>query len=109
MPIVTVEELKEQLRIDHDDDDAILERKIAAAQNHIERMLGFKIEEEYPMDEGSPPASTAPAAIVECVSQLAAYWYENRESAAPDAPQLLPLSVYDVVGEYRNYSWADAD
>ncbi|MCK9551229.1 head-tail connector protein [Aquamicrobium sp.] len=52
--IVNIETLKEQLRLDFDDDDILVERKIAAAQDHIERHLGFKIEEEYPVDV--PPA-----------------------------------------------------
>jgi uncharacterized phage protein (predicted DNA packaging) len=105
MAIVSLAEIKQQLRIDHDDDDALLTRKIASAQDHLERLLGFKIENTY----GGESQDPVPPAMVECVSQLAAHWYENREATMPDAPELLPLSVYDVVSEYRNYSWADED
>lgn len=53
MAIVTLEQIKEQLRIidqhapfdGHEDD--LLQRKIDAAQNHIERLLGFRIEETF--------------------------------------------------------------
>ncbi|MEP9372580.1 head-tail connector protein [Mesorhizobium sp. KR1-2] len=96
--IVNVETLKEQIVVDIDDDDALIERKIAAAQDHIERQLGFKIEEEYP--------SGVPAALVEAVCQLVGHWYENREATAIGVSvQELPFSVADIVREYRNWSW----
>lgn len=96
--IVNVETLKAQLRIDFNDEDTLVERKIAAAQDHIERHLGFKIEEEYP--------SEVPAALVEAVCQLVGHWYENREATAIGVSvQELPFSVADIVREYRNWSW----
>lgn len=96
--IVNVETLKEQIIVAIDDDDALIERKIAAAQDHIERQLGFKIEEEYPAD--------VPAALVEAVCQLVGHWYENREATAIGVSvQELPFSVAEIVREYRNWSW----
>ena len=106
MAIIDLDEIKEQLRIDFDDDDDILQRKLDAAQNHLERLLGYKIETEYPPTAGNPPASTVPPALRECVCQLAGHWYENREATIPDAVQVMPISVDDVVREFRNWSWA---
>jgi len=81
-----------------------LEKKVAAAQNHLERLLGFKIEEAYGGEDQDP----LPPALFECVCQLAAHWYENREAVIVDlAAQPLPLGVADVVQEFRNWSWAD--
>lgn len=103
--IVDVETLKEQLRVDFDDDDDVIERKIAAAQDHVERHLGFKIEEEYP-PAGDPPVSTVPAALIEAVCQLVGHWYENREVVLVGvSAQELPIGVADIIREYRNWSW----
>lgn len=103
--IVSVETLKEQLRVDFDDDDATIERKIAAAQDLIERHLGFRIEEEFP-PAGGPPVSTVPPALIEAVCQLVGHWYERREAVIVGVnAQELPIGVSDIVREYRNWSW----
>lgn len=96
--IVDVPTLKEQLRIDFNDDDALVERKIEAAQDLIERHLGFRIEEEYPDD--------IPPSLIEAVCQLVGHWYENREAVLVGVTaQSLPLNVADIVREHRNWSW----
>ena len=102
--IVTVAEIKEQLNIDAADnsDNALLARKIGAAQNQIERLLGFKIEERF----GSAGQEAIPAALGEAVSQLAAHWYENREASVVGmSASALPFGVQDIVREYREYSF----
>lgn len=102
MGIVNLDEIKSQLRIDHDDDDAILQKKADAAQAHVERLLGFKVETQW------PDANTIPQPIRECVLQLASHWYENREAVLfGETAQETPISLTDVVNEYRNWSWAD--
>lgn len=103
--IVDVATLKEQLRIDFGEDDDLIERKIAAAQDHIERHLGFKIEEEY-APAGDPLVSTIPPALIEAVCQLVGHWYENREAVnVGNIVTEFPLNVADIVREYRNWSW----
>lgn len=103
--IVDITNLKKHLRVDFSDDDALITSKIAAAQDHIERYLGYKIEEEYP-PAGSPPVSTVPPALVEAVCQLVGHWYENREAVIVGvSADELPLNVADIVREYRNWSW----
>lgn len=106
--IVTVPELKEQIGWTDGlgtADDALMARKIAAAQDHIERLLGFKIETTYP-PVGDPPVSTIPPALVEAVCQLAAHWYENREATLVGVTaQELPFGVWNIVNEYREYSF----
>lgn len=108
--IVTLEEVKAQLNQTLDLDNALITRKIAAAQSHIESLLGFKIEERYPPTTDEPPVSTVPPAIVECVCQLAAHWYENRESVLVGVSgQELPLGTWDIVNAFRDYSWGEPD
>lgn len=103
--IVTLEQLKAQLNLTADlgtDDDALLERKLAAAQNHVERLLGFKIEERF----GGTGQEEIPAALVEAVSQTAAHWFENREATLIGVnAQELPFGVWSIVSEYREYSF----
>ena len=102
--IVTVPQIKEQLNIDAEDnsDDALLSRKIAAAQNHVERLLGFKVAERY----GGAEQEAVPPALMEAVSQLAAHWYENREASVIGmSAGALPFGVQDIIREYRDYSF----
>ncbi|CUX20061.1 conserved hypothetical protein [Agrobacterium deltaense Zutra 3/1] len=103
--IVDVAILKQQLNatgIPGTDDDALIERKIDAAQNHIERLLGFKIEETY----GGTDQDEIPPALVEAVCQLAAHWYENREATLVGvSAQELPFGVWQIVNEFREYSF----
>lgn len=94
--------LKEQLRVDFSDDDATIERKISAAQNLVERHLGFKIEAEF----GGDDQDEIPPALVEAVCQLVGHWFENREAVIVGVnAQELPLNVRDIVREYRNWSF----
>lgn len=100
--IVDVATLKEQLRVDFNDDDALVDRKIAAAQDHIERHLGYKIEATY----GGTSQDPIPPALIEAVCQLVGHWYENREAVIVGVnAEELPLNVADIVREYRNWSW----
>lgn len=55
MAIVDLDEVKEQLNQPLDLDDDLIERKIDAAQDHIERLLGFKIEERYGTGNNQEP------------------------------------------------------
>jgi hypothetical protein len=103
MTIATLEELKDQLSFTDDigsADDALLEKKLDAAQNHVERLLGFKIEETF----GGADQDPIPPALIECVLQLAAWWYENREAAAERA-QILPFGVQEIVAEFREFTF----
>lgn len=99
MAIATLKQVKEQLGVTLDIDDALLTRKLAAAQSHIERLLGFEIEEEF---DDIPPA------LVECVCQLAAFWYEHRGSGLLDGGDVfkeLPFGIHEIVREYRNWTF----
>lgn len=100
--IVDLVTVKQQLGVTLDIDDVMITRKIAAAQNHIERMLGYKIEEQF----GGLDQDDIPPSLVEAVSQLAAHWYKNREATLVGVnAQMLPLGVQDIVREYRCWSF----
>jgi hypothetical protein len=101
--IVTVPELKEQIGWTDGlgtADDTLMGRKIAAAQAHIESLLGFKIEVTYPV------AADVPADLKEAVLQLAAHFYENREASLVGVTAVvIPFGVEQIVNEHREYSF----
>ena len=101
MPILSLEELKEQIGVTSDMgtiDDALLNRKIKAAQSYVESFIGYKIDERY--SEG------APEALKEAVTQLAAFWYEHRGSGLLDSTDTfkeLPFGIHDILREHRDW------
>lgn len=102
MAIVTVEQMQAQLNLLETMDGDILAEKINAAQDHIERMLGFKIEEQF----GGEDQEDIPASLAEAVKQLAATWYENRETVIiGHGATVVPFSVNEIVTAYREWSF----
>ena len=83
--------LKSHLNVDHDLDDALLNHKLAAAEEYV---VG-SIETTY-------LGGTLPASVTEAILQLAALWYEQREAVAIGvsvAP--IPFGVHDLLRPYR--------
>ncbi|TGP88930.1 MULTISPECIES: head-tail connector protein [unclassified Mesorhizobium] len=99
MAIVTLAEQKAFVRVDFEDDDAMITQQIDAAQAHLEQLLGFTIETEF-----ADPL-VVPADLVGAVMQLAAQRYEYREAVQDNAVAETPLGVWDVVRQRRNYSF----
>lgn len=97
MAIVTLEEMKAELRVLFDDDDDIIADKIDEAQAWIEAFLGYAIAEEF---------DTVPAELITAVKMQAAHLYENREAtSAGVAIQLVPNGVDDILRERRAYTY----
>ncbi len=100
--IVTVEEMKRQLGITDDLgtlDDELIEGKIEAAQDHIERLLGYTLASEF-------PSGNVPGSIKEGIRLLAAHWYENREASIVGVnAQEIPYGVREIIREYRSWSF----
>lgn len=103
MAIATLDDLKDQLAFTDDigdADDGLLQQKLDAAQNHVERLLGFRIEAQFEGGDQDP----VPPVLVEAVLQLAAHWYDNREAGA-EAVRELPFGVREIVTEYREFTF----
>lgn len=103
MAIAALYDLKDQLAFTSDigeADNALLQQKLDAAQNHVERLLGFGIEATF----GGADQDPVPAVLVEAVLQLAAHWYDNRE-AGSDAVRELPFGVREIITEYREFTF----
>lgn len=97
---VDIESAKAHLNLTTSDDDALVTRLIAVAQDWLESQLGYRLADEYP-DE-------VPVALEHGIFLMVAHFYANREaslvgvSAAP-----LPLGICDIVNDYRRWSWSD--
>lgn len=105
MAILTLPQIKEHLSFTDDigdADDALLTRQIEAAQSHIERLIGFRIEESFGGEDQDP----IPPDLVEAVSMLAAWWYDQRETAVTGTiVASVPFGVAEIINEYREFTF----
>lgn len=100
--IVTLADAKAHLGITDAADDNLITDKIAAAQAHLERRLGYRIEDRY----GGNDQPGIPGDLCEAVLSLTAHYYENREGTLVGVTgQTTPLSVLEIIRAYRDW-WA---
>lgn len=109
--IVDATAFKAHSRIDFSTDDTLIAAKLAAAQSHIESLLGYRLDEAtFPDTDDEDFPATVPAALKEAVLQLAAHWYENREASLVGVTaQTLPMGLEDIIANFRRYSFGEAD
>jgi hypothetical protein len=101
MMIVSTQELRRQLAFTDDvgnEDDGLLAWKIQAAQQHVERLLGFKLADRY------ENTLLVPAPLKEAVLQLAGHWYEHREGVTESLRE-VPYGVSAIVAEFREFTF----
>lgn len=93
-------DLKAHCNITGADDDAVLTRFLGAAVAHLQRQLGFKLDDADEFPNGTP------ADLELAVLQLAADWYENREASLIGITgRPMPFGVQEIVSEYRRYTF----
>lgn len=108
MAIVTLADMKAELGITDTTDDAMISAKLDAAQSHLEALLGYSLEAEFPTVGAVEFPDTVPADIVGAVKMLTANAYENREATLVGLSAMeTPFGVWEVVQNRRHYSWAD--
>lgn len=101
--IVTAAELKAQLNVTLADDDMLIAALIAAAEAHIERLLGFTFAATY---GGTGQPALPPSDIKHAVLMLGAHWYDNREASLVGvSAQTIPFGVAEIIAEYRNFTY----
>lgn len=101
---IDTDTLKLHLNITDDADDTVITQYLNAAQTHLERQLGFALDDADEFPDGTP------ADVDQAVLMLAAHWYENREATLVGVTaQSLPMGVADIVGNYRTYSFGSTD
>lgn len=95
MSVASVDELKEELSFSGDlgdVDDAMMQRHLTAAEQVLEKSLGFALAVEFPDGE--------PEAIKQAVLWLAVEFYDGRGGGDG-----LPAHVENIISHYREWSF----
>ncbi|EYD71593.1 hypothetical protein Rumeso_04994 [Rubellimicrobium mesophilum DSM 19309] len=100
MAIITPPEAMLYAHVDHDEEYDLIVGLVDAAQAHIERLLGFRIEETYGGEDQDP----VPEDLKLAVNLLAAWWFDNR-TAADEARREVPFGVREIVNEHREFTF----
>lgn len=85
--ILTCEDLKKHLNIDHDEDDAYIEELIAVAEDAVATYLNRPIADLVDANGQIRPAVRHASRL------LIGTWYANRESVVYSTPSSLPDGV----------------
>lgn len=92
--ILTLEEAKEYLKIEHDEEDTLVQSLIIAAENYIKNATGIEF------DDTNELAKLA-------IKLLVVNWYENREINT-DKANKLAFSL-DVILTQLKYCYESSD
>lgn len=92
MPMVTLEEAKAHIKVEHDTEDALIQTYLDAAEGFVRRYCGQDFEDSVP-----------PVVKVACMMVLAGM-YENRQSVImADRASSFTVNrlVYDYLEQHR--------
>ena len=102
MAIVEGSKLFEHLNLVDSGDQAVCARLVDAAQDHMERQLGFKITTRF----GGVGQEAIPESLKQAVLLLGGHWFENREGTLVGVTaQALPYGVTEIIGDFRDYTY----
>lgn len=87
--MVGLSEAKDHLRVDHDDDDLLIDRCIQAAVNHLESI---------DVDMSGEPL---PAALHQAILLLVGHFYENRSATSAEQLRYIPVGVDRLIAPFR--------
>ena len=85
--MITLEEIKEYLRIDGEEEDALLAGLLLAAKEHCENYLQARLPRKVPTP------------VKQAMLILAGHFYEQR------AGEDIPKVVYVLLSPYRAHLW----
>ena len=101
---LSLNDLKAHATVSGTTDDAVLTRILGAARKHVERLLGYALDDEEALPDG------APADLEHAVYMIAADWYENREASITGTIiTTLPIGVAEIIAEHRRYTFGLCD
>lgn len=95
--MLTVEDLKKHLNIDHDEDDAYIQELISVAEDAVETYINRPLAEMVGDDGKLKPA------IRHACRLLVGTWYANRESVVFSTPSELPDGVVALLLPLRRF------
>lgn len=99
-PLITLEEAKEALRVDHDEADAVIERYVRAAS---EIVLGYINRDVDWYDAETDTVGEVPDRVKRAVEHLVLYFYDDPMSA-DFKPGQLPGPVTAILYPLRALS-----
>jgi uncharacterized phage protein (predicted DNA packaging) len=90
--MLTLDEAKAQLRVDHADDDTYIASLVAVAQEYIQGMV-------TPAPVDGEPAIVSPVNETQrhAARLLVGLWYENREAASDKALKNIPFAINELL------------
>ncbi len=103
--LVSLQQVKAGLRVDHDDDDGHLELLIEAASNRVVKHLKGRAAEVLDLDSsGEPTSGGIPAEVMVATIMLVGYLYRNPDQD-PDRDfdiGMLPKPVKSLLYALRD-------
>lgn len=100
MSITTVADIKAHSNIEISADDALIQKKIDAAEAWIGKFIGFALDDDEAFPDGTPEP------LKEATRQLVAAWYENREGVIVGiSADEAPFGVVELIQPYREWSF----
>ncbi len=98
--VPTIEELREQCRIEHEYDDGPLLIYAAAAREAAENYLGRQLhDDKVPEEDATGMVITA--AIKLAILLMAGHWYEHREDSSEVQLYPIPMGFNALLEPYR--------
>ena len=95
--MLTIEDLKKHLNIDHNEDDAYIAELISVAQDAVETYINRPIADFVDAQGNIKPA------IRHACRLLVGTWYANRESVVFSTPSELPDGVVALLLPLRRF------
>ncbi|WP_100960402.1 head-tail connector protein [Bosea sp. FBZP-16] len=93
MDIITLAEFQAHTRISDDTENEEAQALVDAANGYVTGLID-------PADDYDPPADVKLAAL-----QIAAHWWERRETAGPEALSDIPLNASAILVNHRAWSF----
>lgn len=98
--MVTLEQVKFQCRIEHEDEDALLAGYMAAARDHIQQHLDRTIyESAVPDDDEYGVVDNA--SINQAILLIVGHWYAHREAVSESSMIEVPMGAKALLQPYR--------
>ena len=98
--MVTLEQVKYQCRIEHDDEDVLLAGYIAAARDHVQMHLDRTIY-ELAVPDDDPDGVIDNPSIDQATLLLISHWYAHREAVSESSMVEVPMGTYYLLQPYR--------
>jgi uncharacterized phage protein (predicted DNA packaging) len=88
---ITTTEVQAYLRLDSDEEAAIIAGLIAAARAHVEQATGMTLGDE----------AMVPAPLRQAMLMLIGHWFNAREAAAEESLEPVPHGVKALIAPFR--------